>query len=150
MNRAFTLIEMLVVVGIGVVILTTTTVLLLSGQRRVAKISAEVQVLSDIRSAQTKAMAGGGTQGVSFGSNAYTLFKGISYNANDTANFVINLDNNINLATAFPGSEIVFLAVSGEINNYVNGSDTVSVVDATDNTNKVIRFNKYGVAISQN
>jgi hypothetical protein len=39
------------------------------------------------------------------------------------------------------------LAVSGEINNYVNGSDNVSIIDATDDTKRVIHFNKYGVAI---
>ncbi|MDP1743574.1 MAG: type II secretion system protein [Candidatus Amesbacteria bacterium] len=139
MTKGFTLIEMIVVIGIGLVILTTTTVLLLGGQRRVVKISAEEQILSDIRSVQTKAMSGLGAQSISFANNSYT-----------TDNYVVNLDNNIQLTTTFAGSSIVFLAVSGEINNYVSGSDTVSITDATDDTKRVIHFNKYGVPILEN
>lgn len=153
MKPGFTLIELIVVIGIGLVILATTTVLLLGGQRRVTKISTVNQILSDIRTAQIKAMTGeggGGDRGVYLGTNFYTLFNGTTYNANDDSNFVVNLDNNVELATTFPGASIVFARVSGEINNYINGSDTVSIIDATDNTDKVIRFNKYGVAISQN
>lgn len=153
MKPGFTLIELIVVIGIGLVILATTTVLLLGGQRRVTKISTVNQILSDIRTAQIKAMTGeggGGDRGVYLGTNFYTLFNGTTYNANDDSNFVVNLDNNVELATMFPGASIVFARVSGEINNYINGSDTVSIIDATDNTDKVIRFNKYGVAISQN
>lgn len=150
MKRGFTLVEIIVVIGIGLVILGTTTVLLLSGQRRVAKISAEEQVLSDMRSAQTKAMSGGGTQGIYFGDITYTLFNGLVYNAGNAANFIVTLDNSINLTNTFAGSNIVFLAVSGEINNYVSGLDTVSIVDATDGTSRTLRFNKYGVVTAQN
>jgi prepilin-type N-terminal cleavage/methylation domain-containing protein len=150
MTKGFTLIEMIVVIGIGLVILTTTTVLLLGGQRRVVKISAEEQILSDIRSAQIKAMTGNGSQGVYFGSSAYTLYKGSFYNANDGSNFVVNLGDSVQLTTTFSGSNIVFLAVSGEINDYVNGSDSISITDATDNTQRVIHFNKYGVPILEN
>jgi len=153
MRRGFTLIEMIVVMAVGVVIITTTTVLLLSGQRQVVKLSAEEQILSDIRSAQVKAMtgnSGGGAYGIYFGTDAYTLFKGVSYNASDPINFVVTLDNNVNLTTTFAGSNVVFLAVSGEINNYVSGADTVTIIDSTDNTERVIHFNKYGVAVLEN
>lgn len=152
MRHGFTLVEMIVVMAVGAVILTTTTVLLLSGQRQVVKLTAAEQVLSDIRSAQVKAMAGsggGGAYGIYFGTTSYTLFKGAAYNASDPVNFVVNLDNSVSFTSTFSGSNIIFSAVSGEVNNYVSGADTVTIIDATDNTSKVIHFNKYGVPVSE-
>lgn len=151
--KGFTLIELIIVMGIGAVILASTTVLLLGGGRRVAKSSAQEQILSDIRVAQLNAMTGengGGGNGIYLDTSFYTLFKGLAYNVNDTSNFVVNLDHNIQLVTTFPGSAIVFLPMSGEINNYVSGLDTVSILDATDSTSRTLHFNKYGVATVQN
>ena len=153
MTRGFTIIELLVVIGIGVIILSTTSVLLLSGQRKVTKISFQEQMLSDIKSVQINAMTGqngGGAKGVYFGEDSYTLFSGTSHDSQDPGNFVIDIGQSIQLETTFPGSVIVFLGISGEIANYNSNFNTLTIVDKTDNSSQVISFNKYGVAVSQN
>lgn len=152
MRRAFTVIELIVVMGIVAVIVGAISFNLLSGQRQVVKTGIVEQVVADIRSQQSKTMIGDGSGasfGVHFGSNFYTLFTGSTYNVNDSSNFVVNMDNNIQFTTTFAGGNIVFTPVSGEVTNYQTGQDTLTEIDATDNTFHILHVNKYGVVDSK-
>lgn len=152
MRAGLTLIELIVVLGIAAVLLGLTSASLLVGQRSAVKTGTVEQVVADIRAQQSRAMAGDGSGaafGVHFNPTSYVLFTGSVYNANDTSNFTVSLNNNINLSTAFPSGNIIFIPVSGEVSGYVNGSDTITIVDATDNSAHVLHVNKYGVADSQ-
>ncbi len=152
-RRGFTLIEMIVVLGVSAVLLTMITVNLLSGQRSVTKTGVVEQIVADIRSQQSKAMMGennGTAFGVHINEDNYVLFNGATYNAADNTNFAVNLDNNIVLSTAFPNANIVFSAVSGEVTVYVAGQDTITIADATDDSIKILHINRYGVVDTEN
>ncbi len=147
-GRGLTVIELIVVMGIMAVIITATSFNLLSGQRQVVKSGMVEQVVADVRSQQSKTMSGDGTGstfGVHFDTSSYVLFTGSVYDANDSSNFVVSLDNNVQFVTSFSGNNIIFTPVSGEVTNYVSGSDTISVIDATDNSVYVLHVNQYGV-----
>lgn len=121
MKSGFTLIEMIVVMAIGVVLITATTVNLLGGQRRVVKASGAEQLVAEIRGEQMRAMMGGGTVTLDL--------------------TTVDLDNNLTITTTFPGSQVVFAPISGE----VVGENTVTITDTTDGTTKTLHMNSYGV-----
>jgi prepilin-type N-terminal cleavage/methylation domain-containing protein len=153
MRQAFTLIEIIVVLGVVAILLALSSINLLTGQRKVAKIGVIEQLVADIKSQQLKAMTGqdsGSSFGVHLNENNYILFTGSTFSATDSSNFVVNLDNKIILNTTFPNSNILFTPVSGEITGYVIGSDSFSVIDSTDNTSRQLHVNRYGVVDVQN
>lgn len=128
MRRGFTLVEMIVVMAIGMIVLTATTVILLGGQRRVVRAMGVEQLVAEIRTEQMRSMMGDTTAGagvVDLGALA--------------------LDNNLTVGTTFPGARITFVPISGEVEGYAAGNDTVTVVDSTDGTTKTLHINGYGV-----
>lgn len=148
MRRGFTLIELIVAVGLIIVLVGLTSFNLLSSQRQVVKTGIVEQVVADIRSQQSKAMAGDGTGsafGIHFDASSYVLFSGASYNANDNANYVVTLDNNIQFTSTLSNNTLIFTPVSGEVSNYVSGADTITIIDATDSTFHTLHVNSYGV-----
>lgn len=148
MRRGFTLIELIVAMGLIVMLVGLTSFNLLSSQRQVVKTGIVEQVVADIRSQQSKAMQGddqGSAFGIHFDSSSYVLFSGGSYNANDNSNYVVTLDNNIQFTSTFSGNTIIFTPLNGQVNNYVSGSDTVTIIDATDNSFHTLHVNTYGV-----
>lgn len=148
MRKGLTLIEVIVVMAIVALLAALTSFNLLSGRRQAEKRSVVEQVVSDMRSQQSRAMVGdslGASFGIHFANNTYTLFTGATFNAADASNFVVTLDNNIEFTTTFLGNNIVFTPVSGEVTNYVLGSDTVTIIDATDTSYHILHINQYGV-----
>ncbi|MEK7123342.1 MAG: type II secretion system protein [Patescibacteria group bacterium] len=117
-NRGFTVIEVLVAVAI-IVLITAIGV----GVFRNFKIenqlnSAAAGVLSVIRLAQSKTLAGEASSqwGVHFQSDRYALFQGGIYNAADPNNVVSLLDPQIQIsviALAGGGSELIFNRLTG-------------------------------------
>ncbi len=155
LGGGFTLIEVAVVMGIFVVLASFTTVNLLAPQRSADLNSTLTSITSDIRQQQARSMlgeSGGGPSavlhGIFFEGTKYTLFKGASYNPSDPSNFVVDLPASVSLATSFPGSVVVFNLQSGEVNGFVDGSNTVTL-HSSGGQSKVLTFNKYG-AISVN
>jgi len=152
MRRGFTLIEIIVVLGVVALLLVLTSANLLIGQRNVSKTGTTAQIMADIRSQQSRAMLGdnnGSSFGVHINQDNYVLFSGSVYNALDAANFVVSLDNNIFLSTTFANSNIIFTPVSGEVTGFVVGADTITTMDTTDETIEILHVNKYGVIDSQ-
>ena len=117
----FTLIELLVVIGIFTILSGYATINLLKPQTKASVDSATTTLVSDLRSQQLKAMVGdtegaasAQPHGIFFETNRYTLFKGLSYSPSDSANFVVNLETNVNLTSiTFPSSQVVFSRRSG-------------------------------------
>lgn len=155
-RSGFTLIELIIVIGIVAVLLTITTVSLLSVQTHASLNTVSAQVLTDIKSQQLKTMTGetegSGTisaYGIYFQSTGYVLFRGSAYSPADPANFVITLDSPVTLSTAFPSSTLVFTPGSGEITGYSPGLDYVTLTGVTSSEVKTLQFNRYGVLITQ-
>lgn len=154
MKKGFTVVELMVSIGILTILFAFTTINVTRLPSSAAQSASYDRLVSDIRSQQTKAMTsydpaatpvGGKYYGVHFETTSYTLFTGTNYSPSDTANYVVELDPNITVsATNFPNSQIVFTAGSGDVFGYLSGSDSVSLANSTTGEVKTLQINKYG------
>ncbi len=147
----FTLIELMLVMGIIAILFAISTILL-SGLIPKASFTAELEVLnSQLRQQQLKAMAGAGESesrsdfGVYFSSNAYTLFSGEAYDPAAANNFVLEVEEPNQLQTTFNNQQVVFLAGSGEVANFNQTNNTITIRNTVTQEEKVITINRYGV-----
>lgn len=145
----FTLVELLVTIGLLGLLIGLTTISLISVQRRVTLSSTITTLISDLKEQQTKAMTGdtGGVSknsyGIYFDTNRYILFRGASYSSADPSNFAVDLAN---IDFANPGTSIVFARISGEI----AAASNITLTDITNNQQKTIQINRYGVVTAVN
>lgn len=156
-NAGFTLVELIVVIGILATLLTFVTLDVLGSQRKASITSSANLLISDLATQQLKAMAGanGGASvaspsGIFFGNHSYTLFSGVTYRSTDPNNFVVNLDSNIEIISSFSGSLINFASGSGEIAGFVPGYDTIVLENTFSRDKKTIKLNRLGVVTSIN
>lgn len=156
MRKGFTLVELLVIMGIVSLLVSFVVISILKPQSSSSLSSTTNQLISDVRSQQLKSMVGetgtieASPSGVFFGPTSYTLFYGGNFQNGDPNNFVINLPDNVRFSTvSFPGSKVVFATRSGEIVGFSTGTDSVTI-SWNNSAFRTIRFNKYGSAISVN
>jgi prepilin-type N-terminal cleavage/methylation domain-containing protein len=147
--RGFTLIELILTMGIFAVITTLVTINLLKVQHAASVSSVATTLVADLRGQQTKAITGdteGRTTtdqyGVHFDSDKYVLFHGI-YTDGEPSNFEIPLEGSLNFTT---NGDVIFSKGSGEL----SGINTITLRDNTTNEQKVININIYGVVNSVN
>ena len=154
-QRGFTLIEVLVAAAIFIFLSTLVSINLINIEPRIS-LNEQISVISsDIRKQQLLSMTGGSDSsstsdfGVYLENNKYTLFAGSSYSAGQSKNIVVSLPANTQITNiTIPGSTIVFKRNLGEINNFVNGSNTFKVNNSITNETKTVTFNKLGVITS--
>ena len=130
----FTLVELMVSIGILTILLTTVSINLIRPQSSENVSAVADQLLSDLRAQQSRAMSGGSggsEQGVSFEPNAYTLFS-------DADSFEITLNSGVLLSGA---TQIVFAGGSGKTT-----AASITIQDASGVLSKTININRYGVA----
>lgn len=157
-QKGFTLIELIIVMGIIMLLFGFIMVNLLQEQHIVSVNSSVDILISDISSQKTKAMLGksdgvtsGNSYGIYFESDRYTLFKGNSFSASDPANFTVLLDKNIVFnSVTFPNNIVVFSVLSGEVNGFLDGNNTISIANSQATEIKTITINRYGVIKSIN
>lgn len=156
MNKAFTLIEVSIVVAIIAVLLSITTISLTTIQNHTYVDSAVETLVSDIKHQQLKTMSGsteGGSDpefyGVYFESDRYTLFKGATYNLNDPLNFTVTLNPSLEFTNnILPDSLLLFHKGSGEIQNFSGTTNTITIRNNATDESQTIIFNRYGVITS--
>jgi prepilin-type N-terminal cleavage/methylation domain-containing protein len=145
MNKGYTLIELLVSMGILLVLFTLTTVNISPLPSNTLQSTNLDVLLADIRSQQTLSMSNDSSYGVHLESGSYTLFKGGTYTQGLSSNTIISLDSGITLSgITFPGSVIVFSRGSGDVAGYTTGADSFTLESSATNKSSVIRINKYG------
>lgn len=152
-SAGFTLMELVIVIAILFIISSFITISLINQQRTTSLNSSIDVLMSDISSQQTKSMTGltnsatdTSNYGIYFLDDRYILFKGTSYSEEDPANFTVMLDKDIEFSNiSFPGSNIIFSSISGEITGFLDGSNSVTVQDVSGGTSKTIIINRYGV-----
>lgn len=157
MKKGFTLVELIVVLGILMALFALGSINLLNSERKSASAALANTLISDIRGQQLKSMlrdSDGQAVPDSFGvyiePNQYVLFQGDSYNSSNPSNVVIPLDQNIQLSTNFPSSALVFASGSGEVVGFVEGSDQITLQSPTDTNSVGLVINRYGVVDYQN
>lgn len=145
-QKGFTIIELMVSIGILVVLFALTTINLSRLPSATSQSSSYDLLVSDLRSQQTKAMARGDSYGIHFdnpaadGTYSYTLFKGANY-LGGTDYFTVKLDPGLSFALPIAvNNSIVFASGSGDIVNI--GSITIN--NSFINETKIINLNKYG------
>jgi prepilin-type N-terminal cleavage/methylation domain-containing protein len=154
MKKGFTIVELMVSIGILTILFAFTTINITRLPSSAAQSASYDRLISDIRSQQTKSMTGydssvtpvgGVSYGVHFETTSYTLFTGTNYSPSDSTNYVVELDPNVTIsATDFPSSQIVFTPGSGDVFGYLSGSDSVSLSNSTTGEVKTLQINKYG------
>ncbi|MEK7572216.1 MAG: hypothetical protein AAB553_08150 [Patescibacteria group bacterium] len=148
--KGFSLVEMLILLGIFSFFIGLIAINLSQAQQTASLSAAMNTLTSDLRAQQLKAMVGdtsGDSQvdnyGIFLSTHSYTLFRG-TYSAGNAQNIVIDLPENTQIvATTFPGAQAIFLKGSGE--NSAQATNTITLQDANDLTQKTITINRYGV-----
>lgn len=156
-ERGFTLIELGIVFGI-IALLFGFVTLNLGNVQKVTSINSVIDILvSDMKSQQTKAMAGtvssglGESYGIYFQSDRYILFTGTTYSSTNSSNFIIMLGGNVEFVNStFPGNSLVFLRQSGELNGFTDGMNTIDIQSIQGLNKKTINVNRYGVVTEIN
>lgn len=153
-----TLVEIIIVLGIIAILTTFASYSIIRSRNAVSLDSTISSLINDVKSQQIEAMSGytqAGVQnpyyGIYFETDKYTLFHTSSFQAGNSANFPIVLDqdnqfNPINL----PGSQIIFASSSGEIQGFDSSQNHVTLKNINSNEVKTIYFNKFGVIYAIN
>lgn len=155
-ERGFTLIEVIIAVGIVITLLSVITFNLLRTQRTFSLTSTIDVLKADIKGQQLKAMVGRLENGVkdNFGiyflPNGYILFRGASFDPSDTTNFQITLDTGAKIAsTTLPNNTLVFSQLSGEIQGFTPSNNSVTIESIEGGEVKILELNQYGVVVGQ-
>lgn len=145
-KNAFTIIEVLVVMGIMVVILSISYVSLIKPQVSVTTESQTLTLLNDLKSTQLKAMTSdNNSYGVYFNNNSYTIFEGTSYNASLPSNITYNLNSSVEFTSVnLPSNQIVFNALNGEVLNYSSSQNSFNLTH-NNGASYSFSFNSLGV-----
>lgn len=150
-QKGFTLLELLVTMGVFFLIIGLTTMNLAHAQRSSSVQSSTEQFISDVRNQQIKSMSGSGTAtftssnyGIHVDGNKYTLFH--EPYSTDTTKFIVNLDSINIIKSGFTGKDIIFLQPSGELEFFdLVNENKITIQNANGTEKQTLKFNKYGV-----
>lgn len=157
-NRAngFTLIEVIVVLGVLATLMSFATVNVLQLQRHTHVQTTVTALATDLYEQRQRAMVGdtqgrstSDSYGIYFQTNSYVLYHGSSYSAASPDNVTIPIDSPIEMSsTTFTGSSVLFTKGSGEISGYSSSANTVTLTNTTNSEAVVLTLNKYGTITS--
>jgi type II secretory pathway pseudopilin PulG len=148
-SRGFTILELLLIMGITSLLLGIITINLVKVQHNTSISGAVDTLLADMKGQQIKAMSGasvnsasGDSYGVSFQGNKYVLFHGTT-DPNDSTDFSVPLDTSITVSIS-PSNPLVFSQLSGEVCSSTC-QYTITLTNTAGNETKIITVNRYGV-----
>lgn len=155
MTKGYTIIELLIVMGIFAIFFGFASLNLLGVRSKTSLATTTDVLVSDLRSQQVKSMTGdtgGGPQNINYGiyftPNSYILFKG-TYNPVDTTNFTVDVDEAI-ITTTLAGSIITFNKGSGEIVGFDPNANSIRLTSNISTSSKIITLNRFGVITGVN
>lgn len=153
-KKGFTLIELVIVIGIIVIIFALSVLAVLNIQRGKLLDNNAWSIVSFLRQAQNQALNGVSVDGVNqtnFGihfdsaARQYTLFQGSTYNPDDSYNFVQTLPEGIDLVLDLPaGNNVIFNKITGKVANYDGLHHQITLSHQADGNTVNINFNIMG------
>jgi len=151
-NSGFTLIELVIVMGIIMTLFSLSAVSIV-GLRQKASLNTTIDsLITDLKSQQLKAMIGesegrasSDVYGIYFETNDYVLFHGGVYLSSSPDNFVVKGGDGVQFSSTFSGHQIVFSQTAGEVVNFVIGNNMIAVSNTVSGEHKTITINRYGV-----
>lgn len=151
-TKGFTLVELLVVMGIFAILASFATINLIQPQTQATLNTTVPQITTDIKTQQIYAMSGESNglsspqlHGIYFGTTSYTLFAGNSYDSENPSNLEVELEQGLVIENVtFLDNQVVFRRGSGEIRNFDSANNTFDIRNTV--SNEVINFeiNRYG------
>lgn len=152
-QEGFSLIEIVVVIGISLMLFGAITFNLHRTQSNTSIESNLDKLVSDIRVQQGKSMTGAtegrstsDNYGIYFQPDQYVLFHGAAYNQAEPSNFTVELPDDIEIqSTTLPGNILIFSALSGEIFGFSPSANTITLRSVNTNQQTSLTLNRYGV-----
>jgi prepilin-type N-terminal cleavage/methylation domain-containing protein len=156
MRRGYTLVELLIVVGVMSILFGTVLFHLTQTSRRVTLSGMGESLIADIKLQQTNAMSKDALGGVSpqgygihFEGDRYIMFRGSTYSASDPTNITTTLDPHVRIETiTFPNNNLIFAPLSGEVIGFASASSSITLREADGSETNTISLNSYGVITS--
>lgn len=152
MKLGFTMVELLLAMGIFAILAALGSINYFSTYNQTSVGTTEDVLIADLRSAQAKAMTGSSINGatvpswgVKFFSDHYTIFPGPSYVDGASTNYIVALPQNMLLSPDLTSNQLLFLKGSGEISSYDSEADSISLNLGT--TTKTVELNRYGIVV---
>lgn len=153
-NKGLSFIEVIISGAIFLTLIGAITINLLNLQRN-RSAEAVVSVLNaDLKSQQIKAMSGN-TQntitadeyGIFFESDKYTLFKGETYAPGSESNFEMSLSGSLMIIDInLQNSQVIFEQGSGEVKNYTEEQNSITILDTQTSETRTLSINQYGIS----
>lgn len=122
------------------------------GASRSASVFSVISTLTvDLQHQRNKSMLGidGSRHGIYFEADKYYLFEGVQYDPDSSDNFRVDIADNIFISSVlFAGNQIIFASGSGEIVDFVQNSDKITLTESTTGSQKTLTINKLGTPVS--
>ena len=155
-KNGFALVELIVIMGFMAILAGIVIVNIGRSQHQSNVIQVVDILIADLRSQQTKAMAGATVNGVVpdgygiyFETDNYTMFAGASYNPSEPSNAQVAVPSPVFIsATTLSGNTVVFSSRNGEINGFIPGLDSITIANSANGSTNTIQLNQYGVVTS--
>ena len=149
----FTYIELMMVMGILVMLLTLVNITIVPAINRADTRSQANVLLADLFSQQQKSMQselGSGGESTPFGiyfqPGYYVLFQGTSYVADQLDNYRVDVPDSLTFsAINLPDNTVMFSRITGEVIGYNSSQNTVTLSPLNGGVARVIQLNRYGV-----
>ena len=156
-QRGLTMIELLLVVGILSLLFGIATISLTNINVITTNSCAATVLISDLKTQQIKAMVGDtegrgvpDNYGIKILSNQYVLFHGDSYNPSDPSNFSIPMPDVHTITSTFLNDIVLFASNSGELANFTDGQNSITITSEQSGKTQTLLLNKYGTIINLN
>lgn len=151
-SKGLALIELIVVLGIIALLygfLSLNTI----RTRNLVSLETSIDILiNDAKGQQIQAMTGfnqfgevNNYYGIYFEQDRYILFSSPAYQENQSTNFPVILEKDIELISNLPDNQIIFASTSGKVENFDPNRNTVTFLNVQEGVQKNVRFNIYGV-----
>ena len=156
-QKGLTLIELIVVIGILSTLFGIALVSILNIRVITTNNTSVSVIISDLKNQQIKSMTGDtegrgapDNYGIKIFSDQYVLFHGMIYDPAVIDSFAVPVESGYTLNTTFPNGTILFASGSGELVEFIQNKNAITITNTSSGQSKTIQLNKYGTVTDIN